>query len=63
MIVNLISVLIESTKSIDLVVAAVCDGSIDETGRTLAECSRDLGSVAVVHGSLHGGIGHDVCIV
>ena len=64
MIVDLVGVLVESAKSVDLIVSAVGDRSIDQTGGSLSKSTGDLGPVAIHHGAtLHGRIGHDVGIV
>lgn len=47
MIVDLICILIEATKRIDLIVPAVCDGSIDQACRSLSQCPGHLWSVIV----------------
>ena len=52
MIVDLVSVLVEPTKGKDLVVAAVCDGCIDEARRTLSEGAYDSRPVYVANGAV-----------
>jgi hypothetical protein len=45
-----ICVLIEAAESVDLVIAAVCDGRINETSRSLSRCSHNPGTAAVIAG-------------
>lgn len=64
MVVDLVGVLVEAAKGVDLVVPAVCHRSIDETSRSLTESARYFRAVAV-HGStvLERRVGHDVGVV
>ncbi len=64
MVINLVGVLVKSTKRIDLVVSAIGNGGIDKTCGSLTESSGDLGSVAVHHRPvLHWGVWHDEGII
>lgn len=64
MIVDLIGVLVKSSKGIDGVVSAVGHRGIDKTCRSLAQGFRDLGTVAIEAGPvLDGRVGHDVGVV
>ena len=62
MIVDLVGILVETAKSVDLVVPAVGDGSVDKTGRTLSESPCDFGTVAITT-VLERRIGHDIGVV
>lgn len=48
MIVNLVGELIEATKRIDLFIAAICDGSINQTSRFLTGSLEDFGPQTIL---------------
>lgn len=62
MVVDFVGVLVETAESVDLVVSAVGDGCIDETGRTLSQSPCDFGTVPIT-AVLEGRIWHDVGVV
>ena len=61
MIVDLVCVLIETAESVDLVVAAVGDGCVDKTGRTLSESPCYFGTVPITT-VFEGRVWHNVGI-
>lgn len=63
MVIDLVRILVETAKSIDLVVATIGDGGIDQACGTLAESAGDFGPVSVHPSPLHGRAGHDVGVV
>lgn len=64
MIVNLVGILIEAAKGVDLVVPAIRHRCVDQTGGSLAQGAGNLGPVAIHHGAaLHGRVGHNVGVV
>ena len=64
MIVDFIRVLVKSAKSIDLIVAAIRDRGVYQTGRSLAQSSGNLWSVTIhAQSALDGGIWHKKGIV
>jgi hypothetical protein len=64
MVVNLICVLVESSKGIDLVIAAESDRGVYKTRRPLTYSPRNQGSIAIgVESSLDGRIGHQKSVV
>lgn len=63
MIVDFVGVLVETTESVDLVVATVRDRGVDQARWPLTKCAGNLGSVAVHTSSLHGRARHDVGVV
>lgn len=62
-VVDFVSVLVEPTKGVDLVVPTVRHGGIDKTCRTLAQSASHFGPVTVRRGLLHWRTGHDVGVV
>lgn len=64
MIVDLVRVLVKSAKSIDLIVAAVCDRGVYQTGRSLAQSSGNLWSVTIhAQSAFDRGVWHEKGVV
>lgn len=63
-VINFVSILVEAAKSVNVVVAAICYGSVDQTSWTLAHGPRDLWPIAILpQPRIDRGIGHDVGVV
>lgn len=61
MVVHLVGILVEAAKGIDLVVAAVRDGGVDQARRLLSQRARDLRSVTIhCNAVLQRRVRHDV---
>lgn len=64
MVVNLIRVLVKTTKSIYLVVSAIRHRGVHETSRPLPEGAGDFWAIAVHCGTiLEGGVRHNVRVI
>lgn len=65
MVVNLICVLVESTKGIYLVISAVCDRSIHQASRALSQSPGDFPRAVAFHteSTFDGRIGHEEGVI